>query len=228
MEFASSGLSWRCWRGRPDRGEGESHPAAVCADSPSLLVCSPCKLPLQWNPRRASSPPRPSVRTTGATRRVCRSASSPAARVDGEAFEETRGDLSIGGVFWGTSHAPHAPEVEVRWCSAGRADRDPRPGADRRPPRRRAPHPLHRARHRRRAGHRPLHRRGGHRLGIAARARGRVSAMEPDWSALEAAARAAHPPRVRAVLALPGGRGHPLRRRPGARRGERGERLVPA
>ncbi len=34
--------------------------------------------------------------------------------VDGESFEETRGDLSIGGVFWGTSHEPHAPEVEVR------------------------------------------------------------------------------------------------------------------
>ena len=34
--------------------------------------------------------------------------------VDGEAFEETRGDLSIGGVFWGTAHEPHAPEVEVR------------------------------------------------------------------------------------------------------------------
>jgi hypothetical protein len=34
--------------------------------------------------------------------------------VDGEAYEETRGDLSIGGVFWGTTHAPHAPEVEVR------------------------------------------------------------------------------------------------------------------
>jgi hypothetical protein len=34
--------------------------------------------------------------------------------VDGESFEDTRGDLSIGGVFWGTSHAPHAPEVEVR------------------------------------------------------------------------------------------------------------------
>ncbi len=34
--------------------------------------------------------------------------------VDGESFEETRGDLSIGGVFWGTTHAPHAPEVEVR------------------------------------------------------------------------------------------------------------------
>lgn len=33
---------------------------------------------------------------------------------DGEPFEETRGDLSIGGVFWGTSHEPHAPEVEVR------------------------------------------------------------------------------------------------------------------
>ena len=34
--------------------------------------------------------------------------------LDGESFEETRGDLSIGGVFWGTSHAPHAPEVDVR------------------------------------------------------------------------------------------------------------------
>ena len=34
--------------------------------------------------------------------------------VDGEAYEETRGDLSIGGVFWGTSHTPHAHEVEVR------------------------------------------------------------------------------------------------------------------
>jgi hypothetical protein len=34
--------------------------------------------------------------------------------VHGEAYEETRGDLSIGGVFWGTSHAPHAHEVEVR------------------------------------------------------------------------------------------------------------------
>ena len=34
--------------------------------------------------------------------------------LDGEPYEETRGDLSIGGVFWGTSHAPHAPEVEVR------------------------------------------------------------------------------------------------------------------
>ena len=34
--------------------------------------------------------------------------------VDGEAFEETRGDLSTGGVFWGTSHQTHAGEVEVR------------------------------------------------------------------------------------------------------------------
>ena len=34
--------------------------------------------------------------------------------VDGEAYEETRGDISIGGVFWGTTHAPHAHEVEVR------------------------------------------------------------------------------------------------------------------
>ncbi len=34
--------------------------------------------------------------------------------VDGEAFEETRGDLSTGGVFWGTAHAPHGAEVEVR------------------------------------------------------------------------------------------------------------------
>jgi hypothetical protein len=34
--------------------------------------------------------------------------------VDGEAYEETRGDISIGGVFWGTSHAPHTHEVEVR------------------------------------------------------------------------------------------------------------------
>ena len=34
--------------------------------------------------------------------------------VDGEAFEETRGDLSTGGVFWGTNHPPHAGEVEVR------------------------------------------------------------------------------------------------------------------
>jgi hypothetical protein len=34
--------------------------------------------------------------------------------VDGEAYEETRGDISIGGVFWGTSHQPHAAEVEVR------------------------------------------------------------------------------------------------------------------
>jgi len=34
--------------------------------------------------------------------------------VDGEPYEETRGDISIGGVFWGTSHAPHGHEVEVR------------------------------------------------------------------------------------------------------------------
>jgi PilZ domain len=34
--------------------------------------------------------------------------------VDGEAYEETRGDLSTGGVFWGTHHAPHGQEIEVR------------------------------------------------------------------------------------------------------------------
>jgi hypothetical protein len=42
--------------------------------------------------------------------------------VDGEAYEETRGDLSIGGVFWGTSHAPHGPEVEVRVVLPGEHD----------------------------------------------------------------------------------------------------------
>jgi PilZ domain len=34
--------------------------------------------------------------------------------VDGEPFEETRGDLSTGGVFWGTNHQPHGQDVEVR------------------------------------------------------------------------------------------------------------------
>jgi hypothetical protein len=34
--------------------------------------------------------------------------------VDSEAYEETRGDISTGGVFWGTAHDPHAHEVEVR------------------------------------------------------------------------------------------------------------------
>ena len=36
-----------------------------------------------------------------------------------EPFEETRGDLSIGGVFWGTAHQPHGKEVEVRVALPG-------------------------------------------------------------------------------------------------------------
>lgn len=39
--------------------------------------------------------------------------------VGGEPFEETRGDLSIGGVFWGTSHQPHGQDVEVRVALPG-------------------------------------------------------------------------------------------------------------
>lgn len=86
---------------------------AVVADSPSLLVCSSCKLPCKMEPsssERASATQRPHDRRDSPRvpfRFLARCA------VDGEAFEDTRGDLSIGGVFWGTSHAPHAPEVEV-------------------------------------------------------------------------------------------------------------------
>src|SRR4029453_14596289 len=33
---------------------------------------------------------------------------------DDEPFEESQGDLSTGGVFWGTRHQAHSQEVEVR------------------------------------------------------------------------------------------------------------------
>jgi len=39
--------------------------------------------------------------------------------VDGEGYEETRGDISVGGVFWGTNHAPHGHEIEVRLVLPG-------------------------------------------------------------------------------------------------------------
>jgi hypothetical protein len=34
--------------------------------------------------------------------------------MESEQFEETQGDLSTGGVFWGTRHQAHSPQVEVR------------------------------------------------------------------------------------------------------------------
>ena len=39
--------------------------------------------------------------------------------MDSEQYEETRGDLSTGGVFWGTTHAAHCKEVEVRIAIPG-------------------------------------------------------------------------------------------------------------
>src|SRR5262249_61869943 len=39
--------------------------------------------------------------------------------VASEPYEESRGDLSTGGVFWGTTHAAHCKEVEVRIAIPG-------------------------------------------------------------------------------------------------------------
>jgi hypothetical protein len=39
--------------------------------------------------------------------------------MDSEPYEETRGDLSTGGVFWGTTHSAHCREVEVRIAIPG-------------------------------------------------------------------------------------------------------------
>jgi|SRR5262249_41494974 len=39
--------------------------------------------------------------------------------LESEPYEESRGDLSTGGVFWGTTHAAHCKEVEVRIAIPG-------------------------------------------------------------------------------------------------------------